>query len=82
MKTEAPTDGDIQDAWDKANLREACDIVEAMARRVGKDCEIIFADDFVQVAPLGDPGYTAGATLYLALRKSVDASQSHPEPTE
>lgn len=51
--------------------KRACEIVEQMARDVGKDCEIIFLDGAVQVAPLGDSGYSDGDNLYEALTEAL-----------
>lgn len=56
-------------------LKRACEVVERYARAVGKDCEIIFTDDGVQVAPLSWSGSVFEETLYTALkeaRQSVD----------
>lgn len=58
-----------------AELKKACELVERYARAVGKDCEIIFLDDGVQVAPPSWGGSVFNETLYDALkeaRQSVD----------
>lgn len=58
-----------------AELKKACEIVERYARSVGKDCEVIFLDDGVQVAPPSWSGNVFNETLYDALkeaRQSVD----------
>lgn len=55
-------------------LKEACVIVERFARSLGKDCQVIFTDDGVSVAPLSWSGDATGDTLYEALteaRKTV-----------
>lgn len=56
-------------------LRAACQIVETYARAIGPDCEIIFCEKDVQVAPLSWGGCVNADTLYDALkeaRQSVD----------
>ncbi len=68
MKRKTPEEFD-------AELKQACKVVERYARTIGKDCEIIFADDGVQVAPLSWGGSVFSDTLYDALkeaRQSVD----------
>jgi hypothetical protein len=53
----------------------ACTLVENFARTLGKDCQIIFADDGVEVAPLSWAGSTVEKTLYQSLteaRKHID----------
>lgn len=68
-----------------ATLEEACRIVEAAAKKIGKNCEILFAEDGVQVAPLEWSGYAFGKTLYGALHeasKDIVAQkmlEKHPE---
>ena len=49
------------------NLLDACRLVENMARSIGKDCQIIFTDKQVSVAPLWWAGEATGKTLYEAL---------------
>lgn len=59
---------------DKLELLEACRLVENVARSLGKDCQIIFTDTVVSVAPLSWAGDSTGKTLYDALtdaRKSL-----------
>ena len=56
-------------------LKQACEIVERYARSLGKDCEVIFLDDGVQIAPPSWSGAVFEETLYTALkeaRRSVD----------
>lgn len=48
-------------------LREACRLVENVARSLGKDCQIIFTDECVSVAPVSWAGDSTGKTLYDAL---------------
>ncbi len=57
------------------NLEDACLLVENFARTLGKDCQIIFTDDGVEVAPLSWAGSETAKSLYTALtnaRKSCD----------
>jgi hypothetical protein len=58
-------------------LREACAVVERYARLIGRECEIVFCDDDVQVALLSWGGAVNASTLYEALtqaRKESDES--------
>lgn len=55
-------------------LRESCRLVENVARSLGKDCQIIFTDDRVSVAPVSWAGDSTGKTLYDAL---CDARKSN-----
>jgi hypothetical protein len=48
-------------------LRAACEIVETYARAVGPNCEIIFCEKDVQIAPLHWSGCVNAETLYDAL---------------
>lgn len=52
---------------DELELLEACRLVEDVARSLGKDCQIIFTDTVVSVAPLSWAGDSTGKTLYDAL---------------
>ena len=50
-------------------------MVERFARSIGRDCEIVFHKNGVQVAPLSWAGDVQGVDLYEALleaRKSSD----------
>ncbi len=49
-------------------IMAACVLVERVARSIGKDCEIIFTDEGVQVALLSWGGCSTGETLYEALK--------------
>lgn len=62
--------------------RKACEIVERMARGCGRDCEIIFGDDFVQVAPLADAGDTTSGSLYDALTEALGDNPESPQTVE
>jgi len=54
-------------------LRAACQIVEAYARAIGPDCEIIFCEKDVQVAPLSWGGCVNADTLYDALVEALES---------
>lgn len=56
-------------------LERACQMVEAYARSIGPQNEIIFEDTFVQVAPLRDAGDTTAPTLYEALTEAHENRQ-------
>lgn len=47
--------------------KEACYIVESMARAIGPQCEVVFAEFGVQVALLSDAGDTTAPDLFTAL---------------
>lgn len=51
-------------------LRVACQIVEMYARAIGPDCEIIFCEKDVQIAPLRWKGCVNAETLYDALTEA------------
>lgn len=51
-------------------LSDACRLVENYARSLGKDCQIIFTDTMVSVAPLSWSGDATGKTLYEALTEA------------
>lgn len=56
-------------------LRDACRVVERYARTIGKDCEVIFLDDGVQVAPLSWSGSVFSDDLYEALTEARENDQ-------
>ena len=51
-------------------LEEACQIVEMYSRSIGADCQIIFTDSLVSVAPLSWAGDATGKTLFEALKEA------------
>ena len=55
------------------SLKEACVIVERHCRQLGKDCQVTFNNQGVEIAPLSWPGSSTGDTLYEAL---IDAESS------
>ncbi len=59
----------------KKELQKACKIVERFARSVGKDCEVIFHDAGVQIAPLSWSGDVQGEDLYEALSDALKESK-------
>jgi len=50
--------------------RDACAIVERLARNIGRDCELVFYRDGVQVALLSWSGCVTAPTLALALEEA------------
>ena len=56
-------------------LRLACEVVERYARTIGKDCQIVFADTFVEVAPLSWAGSETAPTLFKALTNARRATE-------
>ena len=52
-------------------LENACLIVERVCRALGKDCQVIFTLDGVEVAPPSWPGSSTGKTLYEALKDAM-----------
>ncbi len=52
-------------------LEKACKVVERIARSLGKDCEIIFHNKGVQVAPLSWGGDVQGEDLFEALQDAL-----------
>lgn len=57
---------------DDISLEDACRVVERYARRLGKDCQIIFLDTEVSVAPLSWAGDSTGETLFDAMFAALD----------
>ena len=55
--------------------REACLIVERLCRAVGRDCQVIFTDDGVSIAPLEWGGDETGRTLDETLEEALNADQ-------
>lgn len=56
-------------------LRQACAKVERFARLIGRDCQIILADDHVEVAPLSWSGSVTAPTLFEALTQAEEESR-------
>ena len=52
-------------------LENACLIVERACRSLGKDCQVIFTLDGVEIAPLSWPGSSTGKTLFAALQDAM-----------
>lgn len=63
------------EATKQAELRAACELVERLARSVGRDCEVIFLSGDVQVAPLSWSGCVNAPTLYEALTQALAESE-------
>lgn len=64
--------GDMDEVarWRGLKFEEACQLVENRCRRLGKDCQIIFTDVCVEVAPLSWAGSSTGRTLADAINKA------------
>jgi predicted transcriptional regulator len=58
-----------------AKLKEACKIVEKHCRSIGKDCEVIFLDDSVQLGCLSWSGCGCYDDLYEAIIESKENQQ-------
>jgi hypothetical protein len=52
-------------------LKAACELVGKHARRIGKDCQIIFADVGVEVAPLSWAGSEVKPKLFQAINAAM-----------
>lgn len=62
-------------------LKHACMIVERIARSIGPDCEIIFTEDGVQVAPLSWSGCVTEIDLFTALTQAKNDARDIPAAT-
>lgn len=51
-------------------FKDACRLVENRCRALGKNCEVIFMPDGVQVAPPSWPGAAVGKTLHDAIKEA------------
>ena len=56
-------------------LQKACQTVERHLRSIGKDCEVIFTDDGVHIAPLAWSGDVVEETLFEALQEAKKVIQ-------
>lgn len=52
-------------------LENACILVERICRRLGKDCQVIFTDKGVSIAPVSWSGDSFGKTFYKALQDAM-----------
>ena len=62
-------------AKQRAELKKACEKVERFARLIGRDCQVIFSDDHVEVAPISWSGSVTAPTLYEALVQAESESR-------
>jgi hypothetical protein len=58
-------------ALEKNELRNACRLVENVCRSLGKDCQVIFTDKLVSVAPPEWAGDSTGVTLFDAIQDAL-----------
>lgn len=56
-------------------LRKACEIVERHARSIGKDCQIIFTNKGVEIAPLEWAGSETADNLFLAVQQAAKSAE-------
>jgi len=76
MNSEGMTAGEECNRRTQRELKVACQIVEAYARSIGRNCEIILlADTRVQVAPLSWAGDVTAPTLYEALTEAMECRE-------
>ena len=54
-------------------LKDACREIENLCRSLGSDCQVIFTDKGVSIAPLSWSGDSFGNTLYDALKESLES---------
>jgi hypothetical protein len=71
----ARSDARDEQASRDLKLREACVLVERYARLIGRECEVVFCDDDVQVALLSWSGCVNAPTLYEALTQARKESE-------
>lgn len=57
-------------------LKKACEVVERHCRSVGKDCQVIFSNDGVEIAPLSWAGSEIGKDFYTTLKQAIRYSES------
>jgi hypothetical protein len=50
------------------SFKKSCQLVENRLRQLGKNCQVIFTDDCVSVAPAEWSGDSTGDTLYEAIK--------------
>ena len=53
------------------NLTDACREIENLCRSLGRDCQVIFTDKGVSIAPLSWAGDSFASTLYDALDEAL-----------
>ena len=61
---------EVKSAPEMNAVKAACEAVERWARTIGKNVEIVFHKDGVQVAPLSASGDANAKTLYDALKEA------------
>ena len=53
--------------YTEEEIQDVCRILENRFRQLGKDCQVVFANSFVSVAPTSWAGDATGKDLYSAL---------------
>ena len=56
-----------------ALLKDACQTVERYCRSLGRDCQVIFSDKGVSVAPLSWAGDSFGDSFYESLMDALNS---------
>lgn len=54
-------------------LKDACREIENLCRSLGRDCQVIFTDRGVSIAPLSWNADSFGKTFYDALKESLES---------
>lgn len=56
-------------------LKDACREIENLCRSLGRDCQVIFTDKGVSIAPPSWAGDSFGKTFYDALKDALDSTE-------
>lgn len=54
-------------------LKDACREIENLCRSLGRDCQVMFIDNGVSIAPLSWSGDSFGNTFYDALKDALES---------
>ena len=57
-----------EETYSEEDVKAICKIIENRFRALGRNCEVIFCDDGVSIAPPAWPGDSFGPDLFTALR--------------
>lgn len=60
-----------------AELKKACEIVESRCRSVGRDCQVIFSNAGVEIAPLSWAGSETACDFFTALKQAARHSDDN-----
>ena len=55
------------------NLKDSCREIENLCRSLGRDCQVIFTDKGVSIAPPSWSGDSFGETFYDALKEALES---------